>query len=141
MVRSWAHHCKKMKKSRLTTLPVSRICAPIVGRALGLILSTLGPATLGTVAQGGAQPHAGHMMAAGAGAAQPGMGMALFAGMPAGRESSGTAWQPDATPMLGHHAMLPRDWMLMTHYNIFVAYDEQSGRRGDSQFIEHELEN
>ena len=69
------------------------------------------------------------------------MGMALFAGMPAGRESSGTAWQPDGTPMLGRHAMLPRDWMLMTHYNIFVAYDEQSGRRGDSQFIEHELEN
>ncbi len=72
-------------------------------------------------------------MAGGAGATMAGMGTATFAGAPAGRESSGTAWQPDATPMFGHHAMLGGDWMSMTHYNVFVGYDEQSGRRGDAQ--------
>ncbi len=45
---------------------------------------------------------------------------------------SGTAWQPDATPMHAHHSMVG-DWALMTHYNAFLAYDNQSGRRGDEQ--------
>ncbi|HYC69856.1 MAG TPA: hypothetical protein VEB66_01530 [Opitutaceae bacterium] len=53
--------------------------------------------------------------------------------MPDSRESSGTAWQPDATPMHAHHARWG-DWSLMTHYNAFLAYDDQSGPRGDEQF-------
>ena len=125
-----------MKKNQLTTFPLSQIYAPVVGRMVGILLSALGPATLRAIAQEGAQPHAGHAMPmapAAAGASKSGMDMALFAGMPAGRESSGTAWQPDVTPMMGHHAMLGGDWMLMTHYNVFIAYDEQSGRRGDAQ--------
>src|SRR4051812_13791469 len=48
------------------------------------------------------------------------------------QEASGTAWQPSDTPMHAHHAMLG-DWALMTHYNAFLAYDHQSGPRGDSQ--------
>lgn len=49
------------------------------------------------------------------------------------QEASGTAWQPSETPMHAHHATLG-DWQLMTHYNVFVAYDDQSGSRGDDQF-------
>ena len=55
-----------------------------------------------------------------------------FGPLPDSRDASGTAWQPDATPMHAHHSMLG-DWALMTHYNAFLAYDNQSGRRGDEQ--------
>ena len=54
-------------------------------------------------------------------------------GIPMTREASGTSWQPDSTPMYAHHSM-NGDWMLMTHYNAFLAYDWQSGDRGDDQF-------
>ena len=56
-----------------------------------------------------------------------------FAGIPDERQASGTAWQPDGTPMEGSHQMRA-DWQLMTHYNAFVAYESQSGPRGDDQF-------
>lgn len=49
------------------------------------------------------------------------------------QEASGTAWQPAATPMHAHHSMRG-DWRVMTHYNAFLAYDDQSGPRGDEQF-------
>ena len=48
------------------------------------------------------------------------------------QEASGTSWQPAASPMHGHHSMLG-DWTLMTHYNAFLAYEDQSGARGDDQ--------
>lgn len=48
------------------------------------------------------------------------------------QEASGTAWQPAATAMHAHHSMIG-DWQLMTHYNAFLAYDDQSGPRGDEQ--------
>jgi hypothetical protein len=57
----------------------------------------------------------------------------MFGGIPDTREASGTAWQPDATPMHAHHSRLG-DWNTMTHYNVFLAYDDQSGARGDEQF-------
>ena len=56
-----------------------------------------------------------------------------FAGIPHARDASGTAWQPDDTPMHAHHFMAG-DWMLMTHYNAFFGYDRQSGPRGGDQF-------
>ncbi|MEA3187848.1 MAG: hypothetical protein QOD99_1678, partial [Chthoniobacter sp.] len=49
------------------------------------------------------------------------------------REASGTAWQPDSTPMHAYHAMVD-DWMVMTHFNVFLNYDKQWSRRGDDQF-------
>jgi hypothetical protein len=60
---------------------------------------------------------------------------AQLAGIPHARDASGTAWQPEATPMHAHasrHA--PRDWQLMAHYNVFAAYTRQSGPRGADQF-------
>lgn len=51
---------------------------------------------------------------------------------PMSRESSGTAWQPDSTPMEGIHNMYG-DWMTMIHGNLDLVYNNQGGRRGDDQ--------
>ncbi len=58
--------------------------------------------------------------------------MPAFAGIPSSRDASGTAWQPDDTPMHAQHFMAG-DWTLMAHYNAFLSYDHQSGPRGDDQ--------
>ena len=72
------------------------------------------------------------MMPMAAGASMDSMSMD-FAGIPDARDASGTAWQPDDTPMHAHHSMAG-DWALMTHYNVFVAYEDQPGPRGGDQF-------
>lgn len=54
--------------------------------------------------------------------------------IPRTREASGTAWQPDATPMHAYHFRLD-DWSFMLHGNVFVGYDVQGGRRGDEALI------
>jgi hypothetical protein len=51
---------------------------------------------------------------------------------PMGRESSGTAWVPDSTPMYGQMYMLGDD-MLMLHGAIFPRYTNVSTRRGDDR--------
>jgi hypothetical protein len=48
------------------------------------------------------------------------------------RESSGTAWQPDASEHQGLHVM-SGDWMLMAHGVLNLVYDRQSGPRGDDK--------
>jgi hypothetical protein len=48
------------------------------------------------------------------------------------RESSGTSWQPDSTPVQGLHFM-HKEWMVMTHGYINTVYDHQGGRRGDEK--------
>ena len=48
------------------------------------------------------------------------------------RESSGTAWQPDNSQVMGlmtHKG----DWMLMAHGILNLVYDHQDGRRGDDK--------
>jgi len=50
------------------------------------------------------------------------------------REGSGTAWQPDSTPMFMHHFMVG-EWMVMLHYNGGIGFDDQTGPRGGRQFI------
>ena len=52
---------------------------------------------------------------------------------PMTREASGTAWQPEASPMGGLHYMFG-DWMLMLHGFAFAVYDDQLGKRGDQKF-------
>jgi hypothetical protein len=53
---------------------------------------------------------------------------------PMTRESSGTAWQPDASQHLGLMTM-SGDWMLMAHGVGNLVYDHQSGRRGDDDLF------
>src|SRR4029077_19468558 len=47
------------------------------------------------------------------------------------RESSGTSWQPEASPHEGLHASFG-EWDTMTHGFANLIYDEQGGPRGDT---------
>jgi hypothetical protein len=49
------------------------------------------------------------------------------------RTGSGTAWQPDATPMHAAHNSVGA-WDLMLHGTASIQYDYQGSRRGDRQF-------
>src|SRR5438093_108853 len=51
---------------------------------------------------------------------------------PMSRESSGTSWVPDSTPMYGKMFMFGED-MLMLHGAIFPRYTNVSTRRGDDR--------
>jgi hypothetical protein len=51
---------------------------------------------------------------------------------PMERESSGTAWQPDAAEHSALHIM-SSDWTLMAHGVVNLVYDHQSGQRGDDK--------
>jgi len=65
----------------------------------------------------------------------PGMSMRMssaFGPYPMSREGSGTSWQPDATPMDGP-MIHGESWMTMIHGFANVAYDRQSGPRGDDK--------
>jgi hypothetical protein len=57
---------------------------------------------------------------------------------PMTRESSGTAWEPERTPMEGIHLMAG-EWMFMIHGNAYLIYDTQdfadAGERGGSKTI------
>ena len=57
---------------------------------------------------------------------------------PMTREASGTAWQPDATPMEGRH-ILTDDWMLMLHGFAFGIYTDQGGKRGQNDFFSENM--
>ena len=62
-----------------------------------------------------------------------GSGMrALYGGYAMTRESSGTSWQPDASPHEGIHAMAG-EWSTMTHGFANLIYDRQGGPRGDTK--------
>lgn len=51
---------------------------------------------------------------------------------PMGRDASGTAWQPDASPhVMQHHQAGP--WMLMGHVTLNGVYSWQDGPRGDEK--------
>ena len=49
------------------------------------------------------------------------------------RESSGTAWQPDASSAMAGPMTMAGDWMLMAHGTLNLVYDHQSGPRGDNK--------
>jgi hypothetical protein len=49
------------------------------------------------------------------------------------RESSGTAWLPDASPMYAIHREHGA-WEVMLHGNLFVQYLDDAGDRGHDQF-------
>jgi hypothetical protein len=63
-------------------------------------------------------------------------GMAMMAGQLGGysmmRDSSGTAWQPDSTPMDGF-AWRSGGWTGMAHGYADFVYDRQNGPRGDTK--------
>ena len=50
---------------------------------------------------------------------------------PMAREASGTAWQPDSSPVPGLH-FGSGDWRFMTHAFVNAVYSDESGPRGDA---------
>ncbi len=86
-------------------------------------------------ANGMEMPHHEHPTSHGSGDAG-GMHMSMQSSVniadPMNRESSGTAWVPDSTPMYGKMFMLGDD-MLMLHGGIFPRYTNASTRRGDDR--------
>jgi hypothetical protein len=80
--------------------------------------------------------HEAHTAAASHGMEQQDMHMSMQSSVniadPMGRESSGTAWVPDSTPMYGKMFMFGDD-MLMLHGAIFPRYTNVSTRRGDDR--------
>ena len=70
-----------------------------------------------TFAQAQEHQHAGQMQHEMGG--MQGMESMSFAGIPHTREASGTAWQPDSTPMHAYHMTLA-DWTVMAHFNAFA---------------------
>ena len=73
----------------------------------------------------------------GGGHAMAGMSMHAALGAYAEqRESSGTAWQPDASRPMGGVMTTSGSWMLMAHGVANLVYDHQSGPRGgDKAFV------
>src|SRR5436190_11488848 len=60
------------------------------------------------------------------------MPSALNVAEPMSRESSGSSWAPDSTPMYGHMLMFGDD-MLVLHGAIFPRYTNANTRRGDDR--------
>lgn len=60
------------------------------------------------------------------------MPAAIYGSYTHSRDASGTAWQPDSSPVEGWHFTLD-NWALMFHGFADVVYDDQGGKRGDSK--------
>jgi hypothetical protein len=83
-------------------------------------------------------------------AAMPGMNMGQSSGQPAAmmsgqlggyvmtRDASGTAWQPDSTPMAGF-AWRSGSWSGMIHGYADFVYDRQGGPRGDTKTLSESM--
>ena len=84
----------------------------------------------------GMMNHEAHVAAASHGMEHQQMQMSMQSSVniadPMSRESSGTAWVPDSTPMYGKMFMFGDD-MLMLHGAIFPRYTNVSTRRGDDR--------
>lgn len=69
-------------------------------------------------------------------APHPGMAMGAMTGQlgayPMTRDASGTAWQPDSSPMEGLDGQ-HGDWATMLHGYATLDYDDQGGPRGDTK--------
>lgn len=61
----------------------------------------------------------------------------LSLNLPVSRDGSGTAWQPDATPVYGY-MLHTKKWMFMFNGNIFARYEKQditnAGHRGGDKW-------
>lgn len=100
-----------------------------------LFLAGLGSATHLFAADPAPDPHAGHDMSSMKSNAPADHEMAMTSALgpySMARDGSGTAWQPDATPMQGLH-LTSADWSVMAHGYLNTVYDRQTGLRGDSK--------
>ena len=63
-----------------------------------------------------------------------GHGIAALGSYPAGREASGTAWQPDSSEHVGLHGEAG-GWSLMLHGSLALTADTQGGPRGGEKLF------
>lgn len=63
---------------------------------------------------------------------------AALGNYPHTREASGTAWQPDSTPMEGWH-FSASEWSVMAHATVYGVYDHQGGKRGDEKLFSNSM--
>jgi hypothetical protein len=98
-----------------------------------LMVATLLPAATRVVAQMDHEQMS-EMHSPSPGSGEAGMSMQSSVNVADGmsRESSGTSWAPDSTPMYGRMFMFGDD-MLMLHGAIFPRYTNVSTRRGDDR--------
>lgn len=87
-----------------------------------LIIALSGVFPFTVLAEDTSEAHGGHHMM------QP-----LYGEYAHTREASGTAWQPDSSPMEGMHFSYG-DWAMMVHGAVNGIYNYQSGDRGDEKF-------
>lgn len=64
---------------------------------------------------------------------KPDMMMTGPLGISTDRQGSGTTWVPEAVLMPFRHALIGK-WDIMSHWNVFLQLDRQSGDRGETQF-------
>lgn len=62
----------------------------------------------------------------------------MFGDYSATRESSGTSWVPDSTPMEGFHIMT-KNWMCMFHGFSYFITDVQGGKLGDEKIFDENM--
>jgi cytochrome c553 len=104
--------------------------------AVAAYVKSLGPAAPG----GHMHKEMEHDHAAMQGAHEHGAGMAGMmrmnrtVGQEMSRLGSGTAWEPESSPMWAKMAMWGK-WMLMQHGNAVIMYDAQGGPRGVSRAV------
>lgn len=79
-----------------------------------------------------AMPGMHHDMASMPGMAMDEPMMGMLGPHPMMRESSGSSWQPDSSPMMGVH-FSAGDWSLMADGNVTGSYSNQGGPRGDDK--------
>lgn len=90
------------------------------------------PALLATPAAFSAEEHTGHSMHGEAAHDEHAM-RAFYGAHAMSREASGTSWQPDAAPHAGR-MFSAGAWQGMLHGFVQLAYTDQQGPRGDSDF-------
>lgn len=61
-----------------------------------------------------------------------------FGSYPMSRDSSGTSWVPDSSPMGGTH-VIKDDWVLMAHGYVDLIYDSQQGARGGDKLFSESM--
>jgi hypothetical protein len=62
----------------------------------------------------------------------------MYGNYPMTRDSSGTSWQPDSSPMEGIH-LIKDGWTYMAHGFANAVYDDQGGPRGGEKFFSENM--
>jgi len=65
-------------------------------------------------------------------------GRGMYGSYPMMRESSGTSWLPDSSPMDGIH-FKRKDWSFMLHGFSYLVFDHQRGIRGDKKIFDENM--